>query len=261
MSRSEPFRYLMEFAVEVAWRAGRLALAHYQTGITAQTKPDASPVTEADRGAEQIARELIETRFPHDGILGEEFGNVRPDASRRWILDPIDGTRTFLRGVPLFGCLLAVEEDNEAVVGVMYFPALDETVYGAVGEGAWWNGRRALVSDVTSFDDALLLTTSVENIEQNHVRSAGWNRLRARAGMTRTWGDCYGHALVATGRAEAMLDPIMSVWDSAPIKPIIEEAGGVFTDWNGTATHTGDSAVSTNTALANDIRGYLNGTP
>jgi histidinol-phosphatase len=251
----------MEFAVEVAWRAGRIALAHYQTGIAAQTKPDASPVTEADRGAEQIARELIETRFPHDGILGEEFGTARPQASRRWILDPIDGTRTFLRGVPLFGCLLAVEEDHEAVVGVMYFPALDETVYGAVGEGAWWNGRRALVSDVTSLDNALLLTTSVENIEQNDARLAGWNRLRARAGMTRTWGDCYGHALVATGRAEAMIDPIMSVWDSAPIKPIIEEAGGVFTDCSGKATYTGDSAISTNTALANDIRGYLNGTP
>jgi histidinol-phosphatase len=261
MTRSEPVRYLLEFAVEVAWRAGRIALAHYQTGITAQTKPDASPVTEADRGAEQIARELIETRFPHDGILGEEFGSVRPGASRRWILDPIDGTRTFVRGVPLFGCLLAVEDDNEAVVGVMYFPALDETVYGAVGEGAWWNGRRALVSDVTSFDNALLLTTSVESIELNPARSSGWNRLRARAGMTRTWGDCYGHALVATGRAEAMLDPIMNIWDSAPIKPIIEEAGGIFTDWNGKATHAGDSAVSTNTALANDIRAYLNGMP
>jgi histidinol-phosphatase len=257
---TEPLRYLLEFAVEVAWRAGRSALAHYQTGITAQTKPDMSPVTDADKGAEQIARDLIETRFPHDGIVGEEFGQVRSGASRRWILDPIDGTKTFLRGVPLFGCLLAVEENSEAVVGVLYFPALDETVYGARGEGSWWNGKRALVSDVTRLDDALVLTTSVESIER-YDRTAGWNRLRRRVGMTRTWGDCYGHALVATGRAEAMLDPIMNIWDSAPVKPIIEEAGGVFTDWDGKPTHTGNSAVSTNTALAREIRTYLNGSP
>ena len=255
MSR-DPLRYLLEFAVEVAWRAGRVALAHYQTGIAAQAKPDASPVTEADRAAEQIARDLIETKYPHDGIVGEEFGAVRPDATRRWILDPIDGTKTFIHGVPMFGCLVAVEEGNEAVVGAMYFPALDETVYGAFGEGAWWNGRRALVSDVISLDRALITTTSVESIEQ-HERVGGWNRLRSRAGMVRTWGDCYGHALVATGRAEAMLDPIMNVWDAAALKPIVEEAGGVFTDWDGNATHTGGSAISTNAALAREIRGYL----
>ena len=146
MSR-EPYRNLLEFAVEVAWRAGRITLAHYQTGIAAETKPDTSPVTIADRAAEQRARELIETRFPHDGIVGEEFGVVRGDAERRWIIDPIDGTRTFVRGVPFFGCLLALEEEGEAVLGVMYFPALEETVYAARGEGCWWNGRRALVSD------------------------------------------------------------------------------------------------------------------
>jgi histidinol-phosphatase len=252
MSR-EPYRNLLEFAVEVAWRAGRITLAHYQTGIAAETKPDASPVTIADRAAEQRARELIETRFPHDGIVGEEFGVVRGDAERRWILDPIDGTRTFLRGVPFFGCLLALEEAGEAVLGVMYFPALDETVYAARGEGCWWNGRRALVSDETTLDHALVLTTDVENIERQQLE-AGWNRVRSRAALVRTWGDCYGHALVATGRAEAMFDPVMSIWDAAALQPIVEEAGGVFTDWNGNATHNGGSAVSTNTALARDIR-------
>ena len=253
----EPFRNLLEFAVEVAWRAGRVALAHYQTGITAETKPDLSPVTAADRGAEQLARELIALKFPHDGIIGEEFGAVRTEATRRWILDPIDGTRTFVRGVPLFGALLALEEDGEPVIGVMHFPALEETVYAARGEGCWWNGRRALVSDETSLDRALILTTDVEHIEKQGF-TAGWNRVRSRAGLVRTWGDCYGHALVATGRAEAMFDPIMSVWDAAALQPIIEEAGGVFTDWQGNATHNGGSAVSTNAALARDIRGFLN---
>lgn len=253
----EPYRNLLEFAVEVAWRAGRAALAHYQTGVSAETKPDESPVTIADRTAEQIARDLITTRFPNDGIIGEEFGTVRPDAVRRWILDPIDGTRSFVRGVPLFGSLLALEEDGEPVIGVLYFPALEETVYAAMGEGCWWNGRRALVSDETKLDKALVLTTDVEMIEKQNY-SAGWNRVRSRAGLVRTWGDCYGHALVATGRAEAMLDPIMSIWDAAALRPVIEEAGGVFTDWQGTTTHTGGSAVSTNAALARDIRTFLN---
>ena len=257
MSR-EPYQNLLEFAVEVAWRAGRAALAHYQTGITAETKPDDSPVTSADRTAEQMARELITTRFPHDGIIGEEFGAIRTEASRRWVMDPIDGTRTFVRGVPFFGCLLALEEAGEPVLGVMYFPALEETVYAAVGAGCWWNGRRALVSDETKLDRALVLTTDVEQIERENL-TAGWNRVRSRAGMVRTWGDCYGHALVATGRAEAMFDPKMSIWDAAALRPIIEEAGGVFTDWHGAATHTGGSAISTNAALAREIRTFING--
>lgn len=253
----EPHGSLLEFAVEVAWRAGRVTLAHFQTGITAETKPDGSPVTVADRAAEQLARELIESRFPNDGIVGEEFGEARPDAERRWILDPIDGTRSFLHGVPFYGVLIAVEDNREAVLGVIHFPALEETVYGALGEGAWWNGRRALVSDTTRLDQALVLTTSYEGVEAQNF-TAGWNRVRSHAGMARTWGDCYGHALVATGRAEGMFDPRMAVWDAAALRPIVEEAGGVFTDWHGQATHTGGSAVSTNTALARDLRTLLN---
>ena len=255
---AEPFQNLLEFAVEVAWRAGRVALGHYQTGIAAQTKPDASPVTEADRAAEMLVRDLIETKFPHDGIVGEEFGEVRSGARRRWIVDPIDGTRTFVHGVPLFGCLLALEEDHEPVIGVMYFPALEETIYGARGEGAWWNGRRALVSDVVNLESALILTTDLDNIDRQGYGD-GFQRLRGSGAMLRTWGDCYGHALVATGRAEVMLDPIMSVWDAAALKPIIDEAGGVFTSWDGTATHNGGSAVATNAALAREVRTLLNG--
>ncbi len=254
--KREPFRNLLEFAVEVAWRAGRVALAHYQTGITAETKPDDSPVTVADRAAEQLARDLIATRFPQDGIVGEEFGTTNEHAARRWILDPIDGTRSFIHGVPLFGCLLALEENNKPVVGVMHFPALEETVYGARGEGAWFNGRRARVSSVSRVEEALLLTTDVAFIEKFGYQD-GWERLRARAGLTRTWGDCYGHALVATGRAEIMLDPIMSVWDAAALQPVVEEAGGVFTSWDGDSTHTGGSAVSTNANLAREVRALL----
>ncbi len=252
-------RDLLDFAVEVAWRAGRVTLAGYQTGIAAEAKADDSPVTRADRDAERLARELIEARFPHDGIVGEEEGTVRPGADRRWILDPIDGTRSYIRGMPLYGVLLALEEEGDAVLGVIHFPALDETVYAARGLGCWWNGRRALVSDTHSLGDAFVLTTDVQNIEATE-RGSGWNALRSRVAGWRTWGDCYGYALVATGRADAMLDPLMSIWDAAALAPIIEEAGGVFTDWNGAPGHTGESAIATNAALARDIRSILSGT-
>jgi histidinol phosphatase-like enzyme (inositol monophosphatase family) len=215
-------------------------------------------VTAADRAAERIARDLIETRFPHDAILGEEEGESHAGADRRWILDPIDGTRTFLRGVPFFGVLLALEYEGDVALGVMHFPALDETVYAARGHGCFWNGRRALVSDVTRLDDALILTTDVENIEKQQ-RGAGWQRLRSRAALCRTWGDCYGYALVATGRAEAMLDATLSIWDAAALVPIIEEAGGVFTDWDGAGGHRVTSAVATNAALAQHVRRVLAG--
>jgi histidinol-phosphatase len=253
-------RDLLDFAVEVAWRAGRVTLAHYQTGIAAKVKADASPVTAADREAERLSRELIEGRFPNDGIVGEEEGAVREGASRRWILDPIDGTRTYIRGVPFWGVLLAMELEGEPQIGVMHFPALGETVWAARGLGCWWDGRRALVSDVTRLEDALVLTTDVEHVDAHGLRK-GWDRLRSRTSLTRTWGDCYGYALVATGRAEAMLDPVVARWDMAALGPIVEEAGGVFTDAAGATTYPAESALATNAALANEIRELLNGHP
>lgn len=249
---------LLEFGVDVAWRAGRATLAHFQTGVATETKSDQSPVTIADREAERIVRERIEARFPNDGVLGEEFGVTRPDARRRWIVDPIDGTRSFIHGVPLYGVLLALEEDGEAVIGVIHLPALAETVYAARGEGCWWDGRRTSVSNATDLGQALVLTTDASPA-QSHDVVAGWDRLRTRAGLTRTWGDCYGYALVATGRAEAMLDPILSIWDAAAIAPVIQEAGGVITDWHGRTGYNHGTLVATNAALAREVRGLLAG--
>lgn len=254
----EERRELLDFAVEVAWRAGIETLAHYQTGIAAEAKPDASPVTAADRAAESVARRLIESRHPGDAVLGEEQGEEREGADRRWIIDPIDGTRSFMRGVPLYGVLIALEAGGDAVLGVMHFPALAETVYAARGLGCWWNGRRARVSAETRLQDALVLATDAESIERLG-RGPGWDRLRRSAGLCRTWGDCYGYALVATGRAEAMLDPMLSLWDVAAVVPIIEEAGGVFTDWDGTPGHRAGSGVATNAALADEVRRSLRG--
>ena len=247
---------LLEFAIELAWAAGRATLAHFQTGVVAETKEDLTPVTIADREAETRCRRMIEDRYPADGILGEEFGVARADARRRWILDPIDGTKSFVRGVPLYGVLIGLEEEGAPPVGGAHFPALGETVWAARGLGCWWNGRRAAVSQVATLDGALILATDAEHVGQP-PRTEAWDTLRARSAFNRTWGDCYGYALVATGRAEAMLDAAASVWDAAAIQPIIEEAGGVFTDWTGAATHTGGSMIATNAALAGAIREIL----
>jgi histidinol-phosphatase len=254
--RPAELQNLLDFAVDVAWRAGRATLAHYQTGIAAEAKADLSPVTAADRAAERSARSLIEARFPDDGILGEEEGEVRAGAARRWILDPIDGTRSFVRGVPFYGVLVALEAEGEAVLGVMHFPALDETVYAAAGLGCRWNGRPASVSTVDRLEDALVVTTDAASIDADG-RGAGWARLRDRSGMWRTWGDCYGYALVATGRAEVMVDPVLSLWDAAALGPIVREAGGTFSEWPGPGSSPLGSAVASNAVLAAEVRRLL----
>lgn len=251
-----PYATLLEFAVETAWQAGRVTMRYFQTGTEVFAKEDASPVTVADRESEQLMRERIMRQYPQDGILGEEFGELNPGADRRWILDPIDGTRSFVHGVPLYGVLLALEEEGEAVLGVVHFPALAETVWAARGAGCWFNGKRARVSTTANLAEALVCLTDVEFLEEQGRREA-WDRARSRANLTRTWGDCYGHALVATGRAEAMVDPVLAPWDAAALKPVIEEAGGVFMDWNGEATHLGLGGISTNAALSAEVRALL----
>jgi histidinol phosphatase-like enzyme (inositol monophosphatase family) len=250
---SEPLPLLLEFAVEIARRAGRISLAHFQTGVAVEHKSDLSPVTVADRQAELLIRQLITEKFPDDGIIGEELGPVGQRARRRWLIDPIDGTRTFVRGVPLFGVMVALEIDADAVLGVIHLPALDETIFAARGEGCWWNGRRARVSETATLEHALVLATDVERLEQRSRRSA-WDRLRSRVESCRTWGDCYGYALVATGRAEAMIDPVLSVWDAAPVCPIVEEAGGVVTDLDGRPGYGSGHLIATNAALARQMR-------
>ena len=248
---------LMHAAAEVARVAGAVALKHYRsTALRVEAKGDGSPVTAADREAETAAREWIERRFPRDGILGEEFGLARGDARRRWVLDPIDGTKTFVRGVPLWGTLVAVVEGEQVLAGAACFPAVDELVTAARGQGCWWNGSPCRVSDVASLDQALVLTTD-PRFAHRPERRAAWQALEARAGLSRSWADCYGYLLVATGRAEVMTDAIVGDWDTAALQPIIEEAGGVFTDWQGRPTAFGKSAIATNRVLAAESRALL----
>jgi len=243
-------------AAELARITGTVALRHYRTNLTVETKADGSPVTVADRAAETAARAWVQSRFPQDGVLGEELGEERPGAVRRWIIDPIDGTKSFVRGAPLWGSLVALCEGERVLAGAAYFPAVDELVAAAPGAGCWWNGSRCRVSSVASLAEATVLTTD-ERFPERPERATEWRALARAASVSRTWGDCFGYLLVATGRAEVMCDGAMSVWDAAALQPIIEEAGGVFTDWLGVPTAFGGSAVATNRLLADEVRAVL----
>jgi len=243
-------------AAELARITGMVALRHYRTNLAVETKADGSPVTVADRAAETAARAWVQSRFPQDGVLGEELGEERPGAARRWIIDPIDGTKSFVRGAPLWGSLVALCEGERVLAGAAYFPAVDELVAAAPGAGCWWNGSRCQVSTVGALADATVLTTD-ERFSERPERAAPWRALARAASVSRTWGDCFGYLLVATGRAEVMCDGTMSVWDAAALQPIIEEAGGVFTDWMGVPTAFGGSAVATNRSLADEVRAVL----
>ena len=243
-------------AAELARLTGDIALGHYRSRLDVETKADGSPVTIADRAAESAAREWVKRYFPDDGLLGEEFGEERPQARRRWIIDPIDGTKSFVRGTPLWGSLVALCEGERVLAGAAYFPAIGEIIAAAPGAGCWWNGSRCAVSPVDALDRATVLTTDDRFRERPALR-AGWERVADAAAVSRTWGDCFGYLLVATGRAEAMLDPVMSPWDAAALQPIIEEAGGRFTDWSGRATAFGGSSVATNMALSISVRALL----
>ena len=250
---------LMEAVESVARLAGAHALGLFQRDLEVETKGDGSPVTAADRGAESLARDWIVARYPEDGIEGEEFGITRPEARRRWILDPIDGTKSFVRGVPLWGTLVAVAEGTRVLAGAAFCPAVGELAVAGESEGCWWNGVRCHVSTAASLSSATVLATDERMAGQARKRE-GWQRLAGRAAIVRTWGDCYGYLLVATGRAEVMTDPRMAAWDSAAVAPLITEAGGVFTDWRGVSTAFGRDAIATNAALAAEVR-HLLGVP
>lgn len=255
----------LDAAIDVAREAGRVTLRWFQADLDVETKADRSPVTVADREAERVLRDLLGRRFPDDGIVGEEHGEAAGRSGRRWILDPIDGTRSFVHGVPLYGVMVALEADGEAVVGALHFPALGETVAAARGLGCRWNGQACRVSDTARIEDALVVTSGdaphLRAISDHAfpAREAGLARIAERAGTFRTWGDCYGYALVATGRADVMLDPHLSIWDAAAVRPVIEEAGGVFTDWLGEPTHAAGHAVAANGLIARAVRNVLAG--
>jgi histidinol phosphatase-like enzyme (inositol monophosphatase family) len=235
-----------------------LTLSFFQREhLKVDRKADQSPVTAADREAEVLLRREISAAFPADGVLGEEFGEQPGVSGYRWILDPIDGTKSFVRGVPLYGTMVGVERHGRGVVGVVYIPVLDECVYAARGCGAYHvrgdaPPRRAAVSARATLAEGLLLTTESRAYAQRGAWEA-YERLDRSAALTRTWGDCYGYLLVATGRAEVMVDPVMNLWDAAAIQPILEEAGGAFTDWRGQPTIYGGEGIGANRLVLEEV--------
>ncbi|HSQ24357.1 MAG TPA: histidinol-phosphatase [Pyrinomonadaceae bacterium] len=255
-SNAAELRSLLDFAVELAGNAGAITNRHFKGSFVAERKADNSFVTVADREAEKCLRENIEKAFPDDAILGEEEGEKPGRSNRRWILDPIDGTYSFVHGVPLYGVLIGLEIDSDMVLGVVNLPALGELIYAAQGLGCFWNGARARVSATESLNDALLLSTDFGGCEQYGFGRAA-EILQRQVHARRTWGDAYGHVLVATGRAEIMLDPVMNVWDCAALLPIVEEAGGTFTNWKGQRTIEGGNAISTNGALFESVMSVI----
>ena len=248
---SELMGYL-ELALTLADRAGRLTLGHFGTGIRPTFKDDETPVTVADREAETLIRHEIGRRHPDHAVVGEEFGETGGSGPFRWWIDPIDGTKAFVRGVPLYGVLIGLERDGRIVAGVASFPALGETVAAARGHGCRLNGRRCFVSDEADLARAVVSTTDAGNFEP-HGKEAAWRRVRRATWVRAGWGDAYGHALVASGRIEAMLDPAMYAWDCGPFPVILAEAGGSFGDWRGTETIHGGDAVSVNAALRDPL--------
>jgi histidinol phosphatase-like enzyme (inositol monophosphatase family) len=237
---------LLSVAIEAAYLGGRRTLAYFNTGVAVERKSDATPVTCADRECEQLIRQTIGRYYPDHSLVGEEWGSTPGNPDYKWIIDPIDGTKTFIHGVPLYGLLIGVEVQGVASVGVIYMPALDEMVCAAKGLGCRWNGRPARVSSQASLQEAAVMSSSIVSA---YNRSDAFANLAAKTLLQRTWGDCYGYLLVATGRAEAMVDAALNLWDCAAIKPIIEEAGGRFTNWKGEATIYANDGVATNGLL------------
>ena len=265
MTSAEATAQRLDAALAFAREAGELTLGYFGgTKFEVTTKRDGTQVTTADRGAETLLRERIGAAFPEDGILGEEFGEKASTSGWRWVLDPIDGTVSFVHGVPLYGTLVACEYRGQTPVGVIHMPALDETVYASAGAGAWHvtgpdaAPREACVSKVERIGDAAMCTTSFSYFQQGGVE-ASLQALQEMFHTTRGWSDCYAHVLCATGRIDAVVEPVLHPWDIAPMQVIYPEAGGAVSDWSGRPGAYNANGVATNGKLHEQLVQVLSG--
>jgi len=246
---------LLDDAVAIARAAGDTTLPWFRSAdLVVDRKGDGTPVTEADRGAEARARALLAEAYPDDGIVGEEEGETPGSSGRRWFVDPIDGTKAFTRGVPLYSTLIGVEDEHGMVVGVIHLPALGETVWAGRGLGCWCDGAPTRVSERPSTRGSVLTTSGFDYWPDAALLAVHGSDL-----LMRTWGDGYGYALVATGRAEAMVDPVAAPYDLAPMPVILAEAGGRFSDWSGEDRIDGGNGLATNGKVHDDVLALLAG--
>lgn len=251
-------RDLFKFAREVAKRGGDHTLNHFKKELDIIRKADDSPVTVADRETETIMRSMIRGKYPDHGILGEEFGRVNPDSSVQWILDPIDGTKSFIHGIPLYTTLIGVLVENKPVVGIIYAPAMDEMCEAGIGLGCHLNGKPCSVRETGDMDEATFLTSELQSIFEGQSVSL-FNDLVHKTRLHRTWGDAYGHMMVATGRADIMFDPVLEIWDAAPLLTILKEAGGAFFDLQGNERIDTGSGISCGPGLSNELLAIVRG--
>lgn len=268
----DELRDRLDTAIVLALEAADSTLAYFQSDLLVEHKSDGSPVTVADRAAEELLRQGLARACPDDTVIGEEFGETVGTSGYAWFLDPIDGTQSFIRGVPLYGTMIGIERESETVAGVIVFPALREIIFAAKGLGAHYavqipsgakgprglGTRRARVSSVQDVRNASLSCTSPRSWEDAGLGKQH-HALQNAVRMTRGYGDCYGHYLVATGRLDIMVDARMYPWDNAPLLPIIVESGGRFTDMTGKATIHSSTAISTNGLVHERVLEILRG--
>lgn len=247
---------LIDFAKVLADESAQVIRRYFRADYQVEVKADATPVTIADRKAEEVMRSLIEREFPEHGVLGEEFGQSNPQAEYQWVLDPIDGTKNFVAGSFLFGTLIALVHNGRPIIGVINQPLLNDFLVGD-GAGCWLNERKIAVRPCQRIEEALLVSTSHRSVAQHHD-AAAYERLTQRVLRYRTWGDCHGYYLVAIGGADIMTDPILSEWDLMALIPIIEGAGGRITDWRGADPIGGYGAIATAGPIHDEVVRLLN---
>ncbi|WP_069130951.1 histidinol-phosphatase [Rhodohalobacter halophilus] len=254
---SESLQELRNYAESFARKGGDSTLQYFKKSFELEFKEDDSPVTNADRTAERIIRDLINNQFPEHGIIGEEFGEENTDSDVVWVLDPIDGTQSFIHGVPFYTTLIGILIRNQPKVGVIYAPALDEMMSAAIGHGCTLNGKKTNVRACEDLSKATFLSTEVTTFEQ-YGFGRSFSELLNRTRIHRTWGDAYGHMMVAAGRADIMIDPILNIWDAAALLPIVSESGGAYTDLMGHQSIDTGNGLSTNPILLPQILSIFN---
>ena len=239
---------MLDAVRELAKIGGDSTLQYFGKNLKVESKDDDSPVTAADRNAEKLMRGWLADKFPEHGIIGEEYGVTNPDSNYQWVLDPIDGTRSFIHGIPLYTTLVGLMFKNKPVAGAIYAPVMNQLCSAAYGTGAFLNDEKVQVSECKDLSDAVFLTTDIQHIlEFGHDKALA--EMMKTVKMHRTWGDAYGHMMVASGRADIMFDPVLSIWDAAALQPIMEEAGGVFADIDGVKSIHSGNGFSTNENL------------
>jgi myo-inositol-1(or 4)-monophosphatase len=246
----------LDFTFDLAQASGEIICKYFRNKMDVESKSDQTPVTIADRQAEQVMRTMIQERYPDHGILGEEFDMVNPDARFQWILDPIDGTKTFVTGTYLFGTLIALLKDGRPIIGAINNPVTNQFLVGD-GKTAWLNGALVTVRDCLTITSATLLTTNPLTVHQYRDGGA-FEALVRQVKLYRTWGDCHGYYLVATGYADIMIDAAMHIWDVAALIPVIEGAGGKISDYYGGDPMSGEGAIATSGPLHDEVLRALN---